>query len=214
MIREIKPQVSSLAFFLDLSSLRAPTLIRTSTVCLAVLLASKSRALPGPNARVRKRSALSARRARHPIAGSWLKIGGNLPVPRLLQHQLDLDRPRRLRQRRGDETPPMWIGLLHGSLLLDAAVAAANAIKGILGPAGFPDVGGPKLLSSTTPSRAPQGVHAHARLLHRPAQDAPRRGCAPAPSISVSAKTTTVSSFSPLPMSLALHRRSRQYGLL
>jgi len=35
----------------------------------------------------------------------------------------------------------MWIGVKHETLAFEAAVAAADAVKGILRQAGFPNIG-------------------------------------------------------------------------
>ncbi|KAG8891324.1 hypothetical protein FRC01_014764 [Tulasnella sp. 417] len=100
----------------------------------------------------------------HPIAGSWLKIGTDiykfLDSSSVMWTSID---PVAFANA-GEEKPfcplLMWIGVKHESLLFDAAVAAADAIKGILSIAGFPEievafresevthsVAGPKLVS-------------------------------------------------------------------
>ncbi|KAN0067783.1 hypothetical protein V8E54_014030 [Elaphomyces granulatus] len=168
---------------------------------------------------------------------------GNLPaVPRLLQHQLDLDRPHRLLQRRGDEIP-------HVDWRSARISPFRRCRKGILGLAGFPEievafresevthsVGGPKLLhpqssfrKAFTPTEGTGGgygspdtsnfVNRHMWSVHftaHPLSSPPRvDGLAPAPSISASAKTTTVSSFSPLsPSSRALQQGGLTRGVI
>ena len=80
----------------------------------------------------------------HPIAGSWLKIGTDiykfLDSCSVMWTSID---PVAFANA-GEKTPfcplIMWIGVKHETLLFDAAVAAADAIKRILSLAGFPEV--------------------------------------------------------------------------
>jgi hypothetical protein len=99
----------------------------------------------------------------HPIAGSWLKIGTDIYkyLDSFSVKWTSID-PVAFTNA-GEKTPfcrlLMWIGVKHETLPFEDAVAAADAIKGILDLAGFPEievafresevthsVGGPKLL--------------------------------------------------------------------
>ncbi|KAF9218311.1 hypothetical protein BS17DRAFT_804850 [Gyrodon lividus] len=113
----------------------------------------------------------------HPTAGSWVKIGTNI-------YQFLGSRSVKWTSidpvtftNAGEKTPffslLMWIGVKHKTLGFDDAVAAANAIKGILSTASFLDielafresevthsVTGPKLLPFNPPHRPyPQMPH-------------------------------------------------------
>ncbi|KAF8874482.1 hypothetical protein BD779DRAFT_1664243 [Infundibulicybe gibba] len=99
----------------------------------------------------------------HPIAGSWLKIGEEI-YRSLDSHDVKWTSIDPVAFANAGEKTPfcpllMWIGVKHESLRFEDAVAAADAIKGILSIAGFPEVevafresevthsvGGPKLL--------------------------------------------------------------------
>ena len=80
----------------------------------------------------------------HPIADSWLKIGTDiykfLDSCSIMWTSID---PVAFANA-GEKTPfcslLMWIGVKHETLLFDAAVAAADAIKHTLGLAGFPEI--------------------------------------------------------------------------
>lgn len=156
----------------------------------------------------------------HPIADSWLKIGTGI-CDVLDSRGVSWTSIDPVAFANAGEAKPfcpllMWIGVKQ-SLVFDDAVIAANSIKDLLGSAGFPEIevafresevtysaSGPKL-SPFDPvrDRVAEFRKPFAPVLGLPIAPLKKPTLrAPAPSTSVSARMTSASPSSLLPMSL------------
>ena len=127
----------------------------------------------------------------HPIADSWHDIGTDI-YQFLDSHSVMWTSINPVAFANVGEKKPfcpllIWISVKPNTLLFGDAVAVASAIRGVLSQAGFPGIEvafrelevtccWPKAPPLRPPLRSrrqvPQAFHAHARPLHRPAQDA------------------------------------------